>query len=225
MRLMPTQADHRATAAMPGSPSPRPPNGPAAAAAAAAERRNGSNSARLQALLRGQGTGLANPFTANGYEVSQVGQDSRVARSAEKNKFLYFSGRPGGPEIQGGHQVQRLARPCSPGGATWDFAHDARRLTWQSCLLARVAEGGQSPRAPRFQVANCHVRHVVDGGRQHVSHEAYCHLSHVRISRGVRGVLPRGNMAHVGIFILLQSQVASTWARGHGQGQSVPLMK
>ena len=109
VRLMPTQADHRATAAMPGSPSPRPPNGPAAAAAAAAERRNGSNSARLQALLRGQGTGLANPFTANGYEVSQVGQDSRVARSAEKNKFLYFSGRPGGPEIQGGHMVLRWA--------------------------------------------------------------------------------------------------------------------
>ena len=44
VRLMPTQADHRATAAMPGSPSPRPPNGPAAAAAAAAERRNGSSS-------------------------------------------------------------------------------------------------------------------------------------------------------------------------------------
>ena len=52
----------------------------------------------------------------------------------------------------------------------------------------------------------------------------FAHLGHVRISRGVRGVLPRGNMAHVGIFILLQPQVASTWARGHGQGQSVPLM-
>ena len=60
--------------------------------------------------------------------------------------------------------------------------------------------------------------------RRSIQNETIAHLGHVRISRGVRGVLPRGNMAHVGIFILLQPQVASTWARGHGQGQSVPLM-
>ena len=51
-RLMPKQADHRAAAAIPGSPSPRPPNGPAAAAEAAEQRLNGSSGPPLQGSPR-----------------------------------------------------------------------------------------------------------------------------------------------------------------------------
>ena len=58
-----------------------------------------------------------------------------------------WPGRPGGPEIQGGHQVQRLARPCSPGpgGATWDFAHGRQEAHVAILPAGARGRGGAKP--------------------------------------------------------------------------------
>ena len=142
-----------------------------------------------------------------------------------------WAGGPGGPEIQGGHQVQRLARPCSPGGATWDFAHGRQEA--HVAILPAGARGRGGAKPTCATISGGKLPRTPCGRRRPTAREPRGILppqprenlsSHVESRGRLRGVLPRGNMRQRGDFILLQSQVASTWAREHGQGQSVALM-